>query len=633
MKGTVVIVEDQFIEANSLRVKLSKAGYQVCGIASSCNDALRLIEKEKPDIVLIDIMLKGELTGIDLGEKLRESGTAFVYISANTNEETLRAAKATRPYGFIVKPFREKDLLITLEIAQYHNENNSENDLKQELYFQRALNEIIFSNEGKEQRFLQLSMTLQRYLPFDLVVIKPISSNGAFPGISFLRIGFVEYKEVDIKVFEGTTDFHGYFQNENKANVKDAIFVNGAAFDVLVQEYHSARVAKNNFGMGALMVMTLELPDKISICIYFYSKSTAAYNSGHIKILRRINQQLNRAVENILSADNLLWKDRSKVLLPIAQKVPDFTQIIGKSHNFLKVLDYVRQVAPVNTSVLLLGESGTGKEIIAHAIHHQSLRNCGPYIKVNCASLPANLIESELFGYEKGAFTGAVNKRIGKFERAHNGTIFLDEIGELPFELQSKLLRVLQDSEFERIGGNTPVKIDVRVVAATNRNLEKEVAEGKFRLDLFYRLNVFPIKLPSLQDRKEDIPLLMDYFLYKFNKKFNKDIRGISPRCIEQATEYLWPGNVRELENCMERAIILATGGILDEIFPTLGPSVSNGVTFTSIGNNEREYIIKALKKCGWKVWGTGGAAELLNIPPSTLSSKIKKFGIKRGQI
>ncbi|HEY9257519.1 sigma-54 dependent transcriptional regulator, partial [Chitinophaga sp.] len=328
MKGQekILIVEDEFIVGNDLRMMLLKGGYDVCGIAASVEQARMLIEEKKPDWVLLDIILKTPTSGIELAKELLHRKIPFLYISANTNQQTLEAAKATQPYGFLVKPFRERDLFVMLDIARYRH----------------AMESGMVKNEGIAAR------------------------------------------------------------------VEDT-------------------------------------PD------------------------------------------------------------PD---IIGNSVAIRKALDQVKAVAPTNTSVLLLGESGTGKERFAHAIHKKSLRKNKPFITVNCAALPVSLLESELFGHERGAFTGAVQKRIGKFEQANGGTLFLDEIGELPLEAQVKLLRALQEREIEKLGGDKPVKVDVRVIAATNRNLEKEVADGKFRLDLYYRLNVFPIELPPLREHKEDIKAL-----------------------------------------------------------------------------------------------------------------------------
>jgi transcriptional regulator with GAF, ATPase, and Fis domain len=315
-----------------------------------------------------------------------------------------------------------------------------------------------------------------------------------------------------------------------------------------------------------------------------------------------------------------------------------FEGIIGKSHLLLNVFDHISQVAPSNTSVLILGESGTGKEKIANCIHNLSGRKGKPFVKVNCAALPATLIESELFGHEKGAFTGALDKRIGKFERADKGTIFLDEIGEMPVELQVKLLRVLQEREIERVGGRDTIKVDVRIIAATNKNLEKEVADGRFRLDLYYRLNVFPITLPALRDRREDIPALAYYFMNHYNHKAGKKISGISDTVLRKMMAYNWPGNIRELEHLIERSVLLAKGTVIEDILlPTVGKiteaTVPEEAALKTIAENEKDYIISVLKKCNGRIWGPGAAAEILNINPSTLRSKMKKLGIKKEYI
>lgn len=308
-------------------------------------------------------------------------------------------------------------------------------------------------------------------------------------------------------------------------------------------------------------------------------------------------------------------------------------EIIGIHSGMAKVFELVTNVAKADTTVLLQGETGTGKELIAAAIHNFSSRRDKLMVKLNCAALPSNLVESELFGHEKGSFTGATERRIGKFELANHGTFFLDEIGELSFDLQAKLLRALQEKEIERIGGNTVIKIDVRVIAASNRDLKKEVVAGKFRSDLFYRLNVFPIPLPSLRERKEDIPLLVPYFVAKYAKKLGKQIKYISPKTVEEMTLYDWPGNVRELEHVIERALVMTTGNTLNDI--TLLPFEADhhhnkSNEYLSLEANERAYILSTLKKTNGKIGGEDGAARLLDLPPTTLHSKMKKLGIKK---
>jgi two-component system response regulator HydG len=452
MKIKVLIVEDQFIEANNLKIILKRAGYAICGIARSVPEALQILDEEHPEMVLLDIYLDGPQTGIDLAHMLRQKNIAFVFLSANSNRQTLDAAKVTNPYGFLVKPFREKDVLIMLEVALFAHQQKAETQ----------------------------SLT---------------------------------------------------------------------------------------------------------------------------------------AKPTILSVEKNL-----------------FPQIIGHSKKLQEVIDLVMIVGPAESSVLILGESGTGKELIAQAIHKISNRRNKKLVVVNCGALPASLIESELFGHEKGSFTGASEKRIGKFEEADGGTIFLDEVGELPLDLQVKFLRVLQQKEIEPLGGKKK-SINVRVIAATNRDLEEEMASGRFRMDLFYRLNVFPIWLPPLRERKEDIPVLANYFISLYSQKENKAINGLSDQAIMSMQNYHWPGNIRELENLMERSVLLTRGCIITSVPIPVGGKKSVQPLKTGLKTmteNERDHIIAALEMCNWKIYGEGGAAEMLDMNGTTLYSRMKKLGIEK---
>jgi PAS domain S-box-containing protein len=337
------------------------------------------------------------------------------------------------------------------------------------------------------------------------------------------------------------------------------------------------------------------------------------------------------------------------------KSVHNFEQIVGRSRALTEVLAQVGLVAPTDASVLITGETGTGKELIARAIHSTSSRKDKPLIKVNCAALPSGLVESELFGHEKGAFSGAIAKRLGRFELADGGTLFLDEVGELPAEAQVKLLRVLQEREFDRVGGTAPIRVDVRVIAATNRDLLKEVHDKKFREDLFYRLNVFPIHLPPLRERREDVPLLVHFLVEKFALRIGKHLDGASGETMRRLVEYPWPGNVRELENVLERAVILADGDAL-EIGPDLlplsapapaarpqpGPEPIPPNHFVVVPQQtadkgqptletvERNYILTVLGQTGWVITGPHGAAKVLDLHPSTLRNRMKKLGITR---
>jgi formate hydrogenlyase transcriptional activator len=308
-----------------------------------------------------------------------------------------------------------------------------------------------------------------------------------------------------------------------------------------------------------------------------------------------------------------------------------FRNIVGNSDALQYVSFRVRQVAPTDATVLILGETGTGKGMAAHAIHELSARKDRPMITVNCAALPANLIESELFGREKGAFTGAYAKQVGRFEVANGGTIFLDEIGEMPLELQAKLLRVLQEGEFERLGSPRTIRVDVRVIASTARDLKAEIRNNRFREDLFYRLNVFPISMPPLRMRRDDIPQLVRHFTDKYARKIGRQLKSVPKAVMQSLQDYSWPGNVRELEHVIERAVITSTGPVLQLADRLEGEAVpAKEEPPKDLAAMEREHILRVLQKTRWKINGPGGAAAVLNIHPSTLRFRLKKLGIER---
>jgi PAS domain S-box-containing protein len=334
-------------------------------------------------------------------------------------------------------------------------------------------------------------------------------------------------------------------------------------------------------------------------------------------------------------------EDENVALVEEIERVQGFDEIVGASAGLKQVLRQVEQVAQSDASVLITGETGTGKELIAHAIHKASPRCRQPLVTINCAALPPTLIESELFGHERGAFTGAASRRLGRFELANRGTIFLDEIGELPLDLQSKLLRVLESGECQRVGSSDTFRVDVRVLAATNRRLDEEIEKGTFRLDLFYRLSVFPIEVPPLRERREDIPVLVSYLVGRKAARIGKVIDRVPREVIDRLTRYDWPGNVRELENVIERAVILSAGPVLtlsDALGgfpgrPTLdepGDGMDTADQDWSLERAERTHLVRVCTACGWKVKGPGGAAERLGLNASTLYFRLKKLGIER---
>ncbi|HEV3468508.1 MAG TPA: sigma 54-interacting transcriptional regulator [Pyrinomonadaceae bacterium] len=367
-----------------------------------------------------------------------------------------------------------------------------------------------------------------------------------------------------------------------------------------------------------------------------------AYTEEDAEFLARVGTQIAIAVENALSyreVESLKNKlSTEKVYLEeVINSEYSFEEIIGHSAALRRILREVETVAPTDSAVLITGETGTGKELIARAIHDLSGRREHTMVKVNCAAIPTGLLESELFGHERGAFTGAIAQRTGRFEVAHLGTLFLDEVGDIPLELQAKLLRVLQEREFERLGSSRTVRVDVRLIAATHRDLARMVAEGSFRPDLFYRLNVFPVAVPPLRERAEDIPLLVGYFAQKYSRQMKKRIEMIPSEELDALSRYPWPGNIRELQNLVERAVILARGTELriplGELKPPAAAARSNdgraGARLVTMEEMERDYIREVLRHTGGVVGGRGGAAEILGLPVSTLRSRMKKLGLK----
>jgi DNA-binding NtrC family response regulator len=640
----ILIVEDQFVEANHLRLMLKKAGHSIIGMARSVSDAKYYIAQEKPELVLLDIFLSGKETGIDLAEILKEDNIPFIYLSANSNEEVLSKAKLTHPHGFLVKPFREKDLLITIEIAEYHQEHGIESSIRKELLFQKQLKSLVTKNGSWDDRVLNIISSLQSLISFDLVMaVFYIDNKLSSRVLGYARTGLHEYQRIGIEELQNITALKESEINElrNKSQVAtDATFYNDQDFIKVCEKTPIKKMIANSMNMKSnlMLPVPLSISENGGLYLSFFSRKSDNYDKNHLTMCERLQEPLIYAIENLISHDKKTDKKNTSSVKPITEKnikTSGFESIVGKSPALLKIFDHILQVAPADTTVLITGESGTGKESIAQSIKELSNRKNLPFVKINCSALPPSLIESELFGHEKGSFTGAVERRIGKFEQADNGTLFLDEIGDMPLEMQAKLLRAIQEKEIERVGGNLSIKVNVRIIAATNKNLEKEVADGRFRLDLYYRLNVFPIQLPPLRERKEDIGLLARHFIAVHSSKTGKNVMEISESALKSLLLYQWPGNIRELENLMERSILLAKADIIEHIpLPAFEEIKINNMSkewyFKTIQENEREHIINVLQKCNGRIRGTGGASEILGVPPTTLASRMQKLGIKR---
>ena len=584
----ILIVEDQFIEASDLKQILERAGHKVCGFAASVKAAIEKIRTENPEFVLIDIFLKGEETGIDLAHQLRDRNIPFIFLSANSDQATLEAARATQPYGFLVKPFRERDILATLDIAIYRHSHDLGWRSRQEKMLRNMLAGIGATRGNAPQKCLQLARILLPFIPFDYLQVDIQRRNDSDrSSYACRRVDFDECATLSADEFLTATH---------------------TANDRLDLSLSSTRTAK--------------------LSVTFLSSQRGVFDREH--------HQLLESVRELLAGSVTSFADMSDTSSPPDPATPSksklFPGIIGRSPELLHVLDETNKVAPYDSAVLITGETGTGKERLVDAIHRLSPRRDKPLIKVNCAAIPAELIESELFGHEKGAFTGAMDRRIGKFELANGGTIFLDEIGEIPADIQVRLLRVLQEKEIERVGGASTIRIDVRVIAATNRDLYKEMADGRFRIDLFYRIHVFPIHIPPLRERKDDIRPLAEHFLHHFAEKFHRNTISFSTKALRQLNNYSWPGNIRELEHIIERHVLSSHSELIDNIdLPDAGRSSKPekaAPNVKTIEEMEKAHILEVLRKCHGKISGAGGAAEMLQIPPTTLTYKIKKLGI-----
>lgn len=803
---TLLIVEDEFMIANDLELMLQKAGYNVVGMADSVSEAMARVEEQAPDIVLLDIFLEGDQTGIDLAYWLNERNTPFVYLSANLTDSVLKEARQTQPFGFLTKPFREKDVLTTLDIARYRHAHGAETRLRKQHALQIAVNNAIVTIQDRELLCRAIADQVNTLVPFSFFSLhivgteevsgywlmlertspitldrlnltnllkKELGPNeiegleeeavnllaepaGIFAGPDLEQLGYayqmvrscqdhlgiqsvalfpiqvnqklstllmvgntrvdsfttrdyelvsllihpislalnnlLAYEEIDTQRLINSTELAIVTTFRNGSDLPDIMpFVAQALnrllpFDLLVlhsPEHKTSKIGmavhkregsfllltdplslertlkeaaliesesfsraflqtslpKTTLGMKSAIGVPVPIQGQPISFLVLFSPVAYAYTPKDQAILQEISHHFAMALDNLLAyvqIKNLSERlEQEKIYLVEEIKAnQEFDEIVGSSPAMQTVFNSVEKVAQTDTTVLVLGETGTGKELIARAIHKLSNRKNRSMIKVNCAALPTHLIESELFGHERGSFTGANERRIGKFELAHEGTIFLDEIGELPLELQAKLLRVLQEKEIERLGGKEPIRVNVRVIAATNRAVKQEVAAGRFRSDLYFRLNVFPILIPPLRDRKEDLVPLALHFLQKLKKKLGKPLTGISQITLEQMRQYSWPGNIRELEHVLERAAILAHSSTLElmeplqSVFSIQEVASTPGSAVEPLQDTMRTAILAALARSGNRIRGIGGAAELLNIKPTTLESRMKKLNI-----
>jgi formate hydrogenlyase transcriptional activator len=583
-KPVILVADDTPANLSVLLEVLGQAGFDVL-IAEDGESAVQRASYAQPDLILLDVLMP-ELDGFATCERLkaqretREIPVIFMTALADTVDK-VRGFDAGA-VDYVTKPFQPDELIARvrthLTIQRLRSElQESEERLSR--IFESAMDAIVtIDAAGRITLFNAAAEQVFRCAAADAV------------GSAFTRFASETFASV----------LAGYTREKPGEEPKRPLWVPE--------------------GLTAVRADGEEFPVEATV-----SRVVAAGAPLYTIILRDVNER-RRAEAEYRHLQGLTSSLQDEVHAALGEG-----ELAARSAAFAGVVKGIEQVAPTDSTVLVMGETGTGKELVARAIHRQSGRKDRVLVKVNCAAIPAGLIESELFGHERGAFTGAVARKIGRFELAHEGTIFLDEIGELPLDLQPKLLRVLQEGEFERVSGSSTFKVDARVIAATNRDLEAACRQGRFRLDLFYRLNVFPIALPPLRERKEDIPALVGCFVDKYSARLGKRIDRVPERLMATLTAYAWPGNVRELEHLIERAVIVTDGPQLAvPDWPPRRRGTAAAAPVATLEEAERAHIVDVLESVGWRVSGDGGAAQLLGLPATTLESRMKKLGIAR---
>ena len=623
-KPIILAVDDHPQNTELLEAHLVPQGYEVVRAAGG-EEALKILSGSQIDLVLLDAMMPG-MSGFEVLERIRaDKKTRLLPVVMVTvlkeTEDRVKALEAGCD-DFISKPFDRYELLARvkslLRIKSLHDEAEEARE-----FVESIINTVQEPLIVLDQNFKVVTVSRSFY---DFFKVTPEVTVGKI--IYDLGNGqwdIPQLRELLEEVLPLNSVFNGF-------EVEHAFeFIGPKIMHLNARRIHPE---KNH---EQLILLSLE---HVTEREYFKRNLEIIIEARtlELSLAKQEAEKEKEAVEASLSEIKKLKKqlEGEKAYLNEEIKLEhNHENIIGKSDALKYVLYKVGQIAAINTTVLVLGETGTGKELVARAIHHQSPRKNRALVKINCAALPANLIESELFGHEKGAYTGSSSRQLGRFEIADGATLFLDEIGELPLELQAKLLRVIQDGEFERLGSSHTIKVDARIIAATNRNLEVEVQKGRFREDLFYRLNVFPITMPPLRDRIEDVPLLVEYYVKKIAKRLGKANAMVPQTMMETLLNYHWPGNVRELENILERAVIISSGPKLhladdfNKPFANLSKSLKT-LGVKTLEEVEREYIVRVLEQTHWKVSGENSATEILGLNRSTLRARMRKLDIQK---
>ncbi|MEM8938387.1 MAG: sigma 54-interacting transcriptional regulator [Bacteroidota bacterium] len=645
----ILILEDEFLIAEDLKNKLYRIGFKNVYVGLNLMDANKILSKEKIDFAVVDVNINQKLEGLDFGIKLNSRGIPYIYLTSYANDEIVNKAKKNKPAGYLIKPASENDLKTTIEIAKYRATYESMSRIEKERRFLYELNSAINFVDDNDAFFSTVISSLRPLFELDrppnIAILNEnktafhITLDTTFPTIGQ---DFIEYIRTGVKKFNPIprTDTLMEVIERNDPTIYTV--------EELKMMYNNedAHTLLENAGIKSCLIIPLKVNEPIGFLNIMSSKADV-FGSAHFDLFKAAANHIAIVVQNnffISKLNKLKVKAEQEKDYLIDEIEVDYNadDFMGNSQNILSIKEKVKQVSKVDTSVLIVGETGTGKELIARYIHKQSGNAEKPMVKINCASLPSQLIESELFGHEKGSFTGANKRMIGKFEMANNGIIFLDEIGELPLDLQPKLLRVIQEKEIVRIGGANPIKLNVKILAATNRDLKEEVQKGNFRADLFYRLNVFPIAIPPLRERKEEIPALAEFFLKKFSRKLGKNNLKFSENSLNHLQDYDWPGNIRELQHVIEREVILSKKKVINFTYSEFRKEASIDKDEHTLSDNfsiktykqaEKDLIIRTLEYTNGKVRGPKGAAEILDINPSTLESKIRKLRIIKKKV
>jgi PAS domain S-box-containing protein len=627
--GSLLLVDDDLPTLQTMDAFLTQHGYKVrCALDG--RTALMFSREDPPELILLDVRLP-DMDGLDVCRRLKEdrttSGVPVIFLSGLDEPADKLKGFVTGGVDYITKPFQAMEMLARVEthlaLSRLQKQIEAKNaQLEEEiLKTRRAEESLRKAHDELEERIKERTADLA------------LANERLRMALDSAEIGLWSVDIRSRRLWNSQSSW-------NLLGLERGVDLTGEVFFGLIHPEDRERVRQTMEGIihsGEAAAVEFRIVHRDGNIRWIISRAHARVNipgepdclmGVSIDITKRklVEEQLRTRLQEIESLKERLEKEnvylQEEVKLLIEQ-----TDIVDQSAGMKKVLGQAAQVARTESTVLLLGETGTGKELMARAIHRMSSRKDRSLVTINCASLPPTLIEGELFGREKGAYTGALTKVIGRFEIADGATLFLDEIGEIPLELQSKLLRVLETGQFERLGSTKSLHTDVRIIAATNRDLSREVASGKFRRDLFYRLNIFPIVIPPLRDRPEDIPPLVWAFVKEFQKRMGKEIESISRKSMEGLQAYSWPGNVRELRNVVERAMIVNTGKTL--VIPLSEGLPSEVEATDNLEDTERKLILSVLQKTGWRVGGPAGAAKILGLKRSTLYSKMKKLGIK----